>query len=64
MLDLDKGRKDADYEGGRDEHYQHPDVELVAGPVVLVDVGHAALVDEGARGCRVGGHGRGLSNPR
>lgn len=46
-LDLDKVGEDAEDGGGRDEHEQHPQVELDGGPVVLVEALDAPLVDDG-----------------
>ncbi len=51
LLDLDKGREDADDQARGDQHDQHPDVELDGGPVVLVHtLDDAALVDHRVAG--------------
>jgi hypothetical protein len=46
-LDLDKVCEDAEDGGRRDEHEEHPQVELDGGPVVLVQALDAPLVDDG-----------------
>lgn len=56
VLDLDKRRKDANDGACRDQHDQHPQVQLDRWPVILVDALDAALVDERARGYRRRGH--------
>lgn len=54
-LYLDKVGEDAEDSGRRDEHEQHPQVELDGGPVVLVQALDAPLVDDG-RVCYRGRH--------
>ena len=53
ILCLDKGREYPDDQTRRDQHDEHPDIELHGGPVVLVyALDDAALVDERAAGDR------------